>query len=392
MKQWILFAIGFIFLGTVAACTPSALEPAADVLATPALTREIPTPTSPPLPTATPFVPPPLSPIEMTATAQFPTPNVSHPTSTPVPVFPGMVYQTNDGTWLVEDNWQPRLLTAGSSTLLSPDGSAWVYTEGGAWWYQTEDGVPQAISIPHDMLVNPVAWLTNEQLLVAVRPQDGALGPAWGTLSVLSLTGETVLLDETVLSAPPALSPDRQTIAYTQADQPVLYHWGDEANGRSLEPIDLNAYTPRLQGFHLDSPAWSPDGRYLAWIATGGNAHDLFQASVVLMDLPMQTSAILAVFPIIPNDTFLRPAVWSSDGRYLAYVSQAGESLSQLTVLAVPQGEVVYTAVGDTPVWSPDGRWLTFHGSEAQHLVEVSSWYTLNLYIPDNGRVLNWLP
>ena len=161
----------------------------------------------------------------------------------------------------------------------------------------------------------------------------------------------------------PALSPDGSTIAYDPAGRPWLYHW--DTGSAAFTPADYGLQTAP-ENYGLSSPAWSPTGQYLAWMASGDlDGSGQPQGGVVIFDL--QGSAYRLIHSYEPAGSgggFLSPA-WSPDGNWLVVFDS---SLSQPGLwLMHPDGSGAMLAyspgtarsvLGLQALWSPDGQRL----------------------------------
>jgi Tol biopolymer transport system component len=162
------------------------------------------------------------------------------------------------------------------------------------------------------------------------------------------------LLAAAALSAPvplgeshPAWAPDSVRLAYVRAYRP-----------RERIPTRADIYASLLNGrpkrlthgggFNT-SPAWSPDGRWIAFIRT---SYDLARSRLMLMDRAGRRKRVLV------GGVSTR-ASWSPDGRELAFVRE-----QQLWRLDVVTGEAraVAAAYADWPAWSPDGELIAWGG------------------------------
>ncbi len=137
-------------------------------------------------------------------------------------------------------------------------------------------------------------------------------------------------------------------------------------------------------------PAWSPDGRYVAFAAQAGGLTDLY-----LYDLEADSLRRLT------NDAFadLEPA-WSPDGRRLAFVTDrfSTDTVSlkagnyRLAVMDVESGRIEPLPSFDgakniNPVWAPDGANLYFLSDRGG----VTNIYRLNLATGERTQVTNLL-
>jgi len=104
------------------------------------------------------------------------------------------------------------------------------------------------------------------------------------------------------------------------------------------------------------TPAWSPDGRRLAYVDAGEDGREL----LAIYRLDDSVSEI--VQPVDGHSAML----WSPDGRYLAYVTKSGGT-AKWGDLAIVKDDGTYVKTissflvnsGVTfPDWSPDGKWI----------------------------------
>jgi serine/threonine protein kinase len=105
------------------------------------------------------------------------------------------------------------------------------------------------------------------------------------------------------------------------------------------------------------SPAWSPDGKRIAFTSTRGSqvpgVHNIY-----IMDANGSN-----VWQLTHNQAWDEYAAWSPDGRYIAFVSTA-DSNAEVFVVSIDGSDyrrLTYNQADDiNPTWSPDGRRLAF--------------------------------
>lgn len=194
----------------------------------------------------------------------------------------------------------------------------------------------------------------------------------------------------------PALSPDGHTVAFVALNDLWLATHGWE------EPENLTADT-----FYESDPAWSRDGKYLAYVSDRAGTPDIYIRDVAtgsdeqLTDLDGaelypawspsgsqlafqdQTGATYVVNVSSGSvrkvlDSIFQPGrpTWSADGKKIAlaaivpYSARFREGTSQIRVVDVGTGEFIdvppapnkslTTRSDDGPVWSPDGSAMAF--------------------------------
>jgi serine/threonine protein kinase len=146
----------------------------------------------------------------------------------------------------------------------------------------------------------------------------------------------------------PAWSPDGKHIAFTSDREGSMDIW-------ILEPEDDLAY-PLTVAQHTDewSPCWSPDGRRVAFDRDLGGDYDVYVQQVGVDSHPTRLIGGAG------QDT--DPA-WSPDGGHIAFVSDRDGDL-EIYVMEVQGQEVTrltdHVGWDFAPVWSPDGERIAY--------------------------------
>jgi tricorn protease len=112
----------------------------------------------------------------------------------------------------------------------------------------------------------------------------------------------------------------------------------------------------RASGSAERDPAWSPDGRFVAYFGDRSGEYRLYIAPQDGVTPPREIA--------LPSPTHYYTPAWSPDGRRLAYtdadfrvwtldVASGRATVVDQDTYLVPRREL-------EPVWSPDGRWLAY--------------------------------
>ncbi len=151
----------------------------------------------------------------------------------------------------------------------------------------------------------------------------------------------------------PTWSPDGARVAYTQFDE-----------GRGSIVIEDRGGTKRsVPGTGRDlniTPAFSPDGQWLAYARVGEDGTDIFKVSLAGSGGPQRLTAGRFADNLSPT--------WSPDGRRIGFVSTRS-GLPQVYVMGadgtdqelLAPFDYGVTGSSNAPEWSPDGASLVFH-------------------------------
>ena len=249
--------------------------------------------------------------------------------------------------------------------------------EGGIWIHQGTEA--QRLNV--EGAVRDPALAPNGAWLAYIRREE-----SYSNLYILNLeTGEPVQLTfnasalpprtqdyvhQVIWAAKPTWSPDSQEIIFlsqvrpptSEGESPSLYEFPLALYRYPMELVGIREPTnddllPVDQGnSDVLSPAWAPDGRFLAYVDTPrGNE----PRRMMLYDLEAQEAQ---PFPGVPEGAY-DPA-WSPDGSRLAFaVSQGGAT--DLWLVDAPPGSsspqrITNLGRARAPAWSPDGSSVAF--------------------------------
>jgi TolB protein len=191
-----------------------------------------------------------------------------------------------------------------------------------------------------------------------------------------------------------AWSPDGRRLAFVHVSQSGtqgdldIYVAG--ADGSGLAPV------VRTQGplSHEEWPAWSPDGKQIAFTSTRPGNQEIMLAQADGSQVRAITSH---------SGTDAHPC-WSPDGRQIAFATDRWGGL-EIAVMQADGSQIrrltTSTGLDDYPAWSPDGRSIAFvsnrdgnfeiylmavDGSQPRNLTDSPSIDTFPAWIPD-GRL-----
>jgi dipeptidyl aminopeptidase/acylaminoacyl peptidase len=124
-------------------------------------------------------------------------------------------------------------------------------------------------------------------------------------------------------------------------------------SGGQLFVADADGSNPRplgQPGKHAYSPAFSPDGTRVAYMATNG----VGQLDVYVANADGSDAHVVSQVPFSGPNKF--PPVWSPEGDRLVYQASDGG----VWVVAADGSSQERIAEGWSTAWSPDGRWIAF--------------------------------
>jgi TolB protein len=203
-------------------------------------------------------------------------------------------------------------------------------------------------------LVAPIAW-SHDGRQLAFATKDEQANPA---VDIIDLQGVDRLHIKN--AGWPTWSPDDRTIAFQMPYQGV----GIVPADGTAEPRKISH--ARGTGFAFSGPAWSPDGKRIAFYGGPDGGHDIFTVGVDGSDERVVASQ--------PADEYW-PA-WSPDGKRLAF-ERVGDTNNDIHfVVADADGghQVELTTpllAGMASSWSPDGRYLIGYTFDATRLTGI---------------------
>jgi TolB protein len=167
----------------------------------------------------------------------------------------------------------------------------------------------------------------------------------------------------------PVLSPDSTLFAYIKYSSGTGEAILQIDNLQGTAPISANSYWGgTIPLFKMDTPAWSPDGNWIAFVAQGGGSStlDLYRVS-----LASPNGGTEALERLTSDDAVESGPAWSPDSQQLVYVADLSQvnpdGSTELRIYNSADGQITNLTdngselIEAAPDWSPDGQWIVFH-------------------------------
>lgn len=207
-----------------------------------------------------------------------------------------------------------------------------------------------------------------------------------GRGSVAPLTSSPMMENES------EWSPDGSRLAYSAT--------GDTTGGTtSLYTIrpdgSDNQRIVSMTGAMARKPTWSPDGRRIAFLLEQSSSNPSTVEGVNENEIWMVDADGSDAHRIdeITSENYPTSPAWSPDGRYLAFV-RIGSGSSAVWILDLDTDEIEFLAEGSQPAWAPDGKRMVVTSGDTLRVVAVPSGEELSV-ISSEGRQLGeaaWSP
>jgi len=232
----------------------------------------------------------------------------------------------------------------GSAPSYSPDGKRLAFVQGTHLEVVNADFSNDPVEVsPDDPDTRPAespSWSPDGQRIVLGRE----VGDGGGDIDVVNVaTGDETLLLAGVQGAPdPSWSPDGSLIAYS--DDGNIWTIGPDGSGKTdlIDPEDVGSYS---------APDFSPDGRRIVAGRFESGGEGSFSSTIEVMDANGANRDSLAG---ADQQALDRPA-WSPDGRLIAYEDNTRSSGgTPIDFVAVESKKLQGTSAnGFAPSWQP---------------------------------------
>jgi eukaryotic-like serine/threonine-protein kinase len=170
-------------------------------------------------------------------------------------------------------------------------------------------------------------------------------------------SGLRQLTDDLFQDRGPRWSPDGQTIAFTSNRSGSWQIWMIRPDGSQLRQ-----FTKAPAGAEPIQAVWSPDGRFLAYNRTDGDS--------VIIDLNAGPTAE----PQALSARGFQVRTWSPDGRKLVgQIAGAEKSVAKMIEYDLGSGQTRELGAGNSPSWAPDSKHVLFSRNGGVWQIDVAS-------------------
>jgi Tol biopolymer transport system component/imidazolonepropionase-like amidohydrolase len=247
------------------------------------------------------------------------------------------------------------------SPVMSPDGKKIAFTAlNDVWLLDLANGSSRPQQLTNDTFIEwTPSWSSDSNRLFFTSDRHGGGLPEMYSIDLSSreVTRLSVTPSGTVVDA--VVSPDGKSFAYVNGtNQSLRVH--DFATNQS-RLVANQAYES-----NVGKPSWSPDGRTLA-NADIEEANTRFrEGRNMIRTVDVATGAWSfrepGAFPRALSERFEAGPAWSPDGKWMAYIMDSTLHVIPVAPDGAPTGPArqVASHAADTPSWGPDSRTLIY--------------------------------
>lgn len=258
-----------------------------------------------------------------------------------------------------------------------------LFVSGGRVYRADSDGHDITPLTPAGQTALSPAWSPDAQRIAFTQ-----LGEGRGGIVVQTLSNSASFVapgSQTALNITPAFSPDGRTLAFAHSDERGTDIYTANVTERCCaQRLTVGRYADNL------SPTFSPDGRRIAFISTRAGPPQLY-----VMAADGTDQELLAPFDFGATGSSNAPE-WSPDGASVVFHREVSGS-PQIFLVDVSGRRVrQLTSSGrnEDPTWAPDGRHVAFisdrSGRRQIWILDVDTGRVRQLATPGASRLPSW--
>ncbi len=274
-------------------------------------------------------------------------------------------------------------ITRWASGTAGAAASRMLFVSGGRVYRADSDGHDITPLTPAGQTALSPAWSADAQRIAFTQ-----LGEGRGGIVVQTLSNSASFVapgSQTALNITPAFSPDGRTLAFAHSDERGTDIYTANVTERCCaQRLTVGRYADNL------SPTFSPDGRRIAFISTRAGPPQLY-----VMAADGTDQELLAPFDFGATGSSNAPE-WSPDGANVVFHREVSGS-PQIFLVDVSGRRVrQLTSSGrnEDPTWAPDGRHVAFisdrSGRRQIWILDVETGRVRQLATPGATRLPSW--
>jgi hypothetical protein len=272
----------------------------------------------------------------------------------------GLVYRAGHEIWILDENGDPVYVFDEPSARLSADGRYALFQpeyDPDIWLADLTTGERRNLTESSARYNGLPQWWPGQQDMI-IFGSSADLGPGFGYPTIVRIDGSDYRVLDEARAGPLALSTDGEMLAYGGFD-----HSG-RIMRRGSEPEDFDPSDYGLDVEKVFQPAWSPDGRKLAWKVSGDAEKHGWTSGLAVFDLENKSAELFHTYTAVGGGSVPHYLSWSPSGDWLAFVTfneRAEDGRRPNLWIAHPDGQgEIRLGVAFETVWNPDGNQIAY--------------------------------